>query len=106
MTSNDTFLHNSFSASSTSSGNEAYKGRLNGVGAWSPSTDNNASDYLQIDLNYEFFICAVATQGKSTANHWTTKYKLLLSLNNLDWVTYHENSIDKVRLISRSIVSS
>ncbi|KAL9950719.1 hypothetical protein ACROYT_G043265 [Oculina patagonica] len=96
VASSDAFPDNSFSTSSSSSGNEASKGRLNGVGAWSPSTDNNASDYIQINLKYEFFICAVATQGKSTADHWTTKYKLLLSLNNVDWVTYQENSADKV----------
>ncbi len=96
------FPDNSFSTSSSSSGNEASKGRLNGVGAWSPSTDNSASDYIQINLKYEFFICAVATQGKSTADHWTTKYKLLLSLNNVDWVTYQENSADKVSLIRYS----
>ncbi|KAL9950697.1 hypothetical protein ACROYT_G043237 [Oculina patagonica] len=96
VSSRDAFPDNSFSALTSSSSNEASKGRLNGVGAWSPSTDNDASDFLQIELKYEFFICAVATQGKSNADHWTTKYKLLLSLNNVDWVTYQENSIDKV----------
>ena len=102
MASSEAFPDISFSASSISSGNDAYKGRLNGTGAWSPSTDNDASDYLQIDLKYEFFICAVATQGRSTANHWTTKYKLLLSLNNLDFVTYKESNTDKVSLIRYS----
>ena len=91
------FPDSSFSASSSSNGNEAFKGRLNGVGAWSPSTDGNATEYLQINLQYEFFICAVATQGKSNADHWTTKYKLLLSLNGNDWVTYQQQSgVDKV----------
>ncbi|KAL9950701.1 hypothetical protein ACROYT_G043242 [Oculina patagonica] len=96
VTSSDAFPDDSFSASSSRSGNEAFKGRLNGVGSWSPNSNNDANDYLQINLKYEFFICAVATQGKSNADHWTTKYKLLLSLNNVDWVTYQENSIDKV----------
>ena len=91
------FPDSSFSASSSSGGNEAFKGRLNGIGAWSPSTDADANDYLQINLQYEFFICAVATQGKSNADHWTTKYKLLLSLNGSDWVTYQQKSgVDKV----------
>lgn len=86
----------SFSASSTRGKNTPSNGRLNGRGAWSPSNDNNANDYLEIDLQYEFLICAVATQGKSTADEWTTKYKLLSSLNNNDWVTYQENKTDKV----------
>lgn len=94
-----TIPDSSFSASSTRGANIPSKGRLNGRGAWSPSNDNDGSDYLQIDLQYEFLICAVATQGKSTADHWTTKYKLLTSLNNKDWVTYQENKTDKVCLI-------
>ena len=97
VSSKDAFPDNRFSATSNSgSNNVASKGRLNGVGAWSPSTNNNLNDSLQINLQYEFFICAVATQGKSTEDHWTTKYKLRLSLNDVDWVTYKENGSDKV----------
>ena len=98
VVSSDAFPDNSFSASSASSGNEAFKGRLNGDGAWSPSTGNNASDYLQINLQYEFVICAVATQGKSSADEWTEEYKLQLSLSGTSWVTYQENNVDKVCL--------
>ena len=92
------FPDSSFSTSSSSGGSEASKARLNGNGTWSPSTDANANDYLQIDLQYEYFICAVATQGNPRADHWTTKYKVLLSVNNIDWITYQENNADKVRL--------
>ena len=98
VASSDAFPDNRFSASSTSSGNEASKGRLNGDGAWLPRDNNNANDYLQIDLVYEFVICAVATQGNPGADHWTTKYKLQLALIGLanNWLTYQENSVDKV----------
>ncbi len=98
MSSRDAFPDNRFSASSSISGNEASKGRLNGVGAWSPSTDGNANDYLQIKLHFEFIICAVATQGKSSANEWTEEYKLHLSLSGTSWDTYQENNVDKVCL--------
>ncbi|KAL9950691.1 hypothetical protein ACROYT_G043230 [Oculina patagonica] len=64
VTSRDAFPDNSFSASSSNGSNAASKGRLNKVGAWSPGNDTNPNDYLQINLEYEFFICAVATQGK------------------------------------------
>ena len=98
VASSDAFPDNSFSASSTDGNNAASKGRLNGDGAWLPITDNDANDYLQIDLLYEFVICAVATQGNPNADHWTTKYKLQLALidqaNN--WITYKENGFDKV----------
>ena len=101
VASSDVFPDNSFSAVSTSGSKKAFKGRLNGDGAWSPSTDNNANDYLQIDLQFEFVICAVATQGNPTADEWTTKYKLRLSLidNVNNWVTYQEDNIDKVGMI-------
>ena len=96
--SSDAFPDNSFSASTTSGNNTAFKGRLNGDGAWLPSDNNNTNDYLQIDLGYEFVICAVATQGNPSADHWTTKYKLQFALIDLanNWLTYQENSIDKV----------
>ena len=98
VASSDAFPDNRFSASSTSGSNRAFKGRLNGDSAWLPSDNNNANDYLQIDLGYEFVICAVATQGNPSADHWTTKYKLQLSLIKLanNWPTYQENGIDKV----------
>ena len=101
LASSYTFPDSSFSASSSRSGNQASKGRLNGNGSWSPSTDSNANDFLQINLQYEFFICAVATQGNPNADEWTTKYKLLLSLNNTEWVAYQENKTDKVGQIQQ-----
>ena len=98
MASSDAIPDNSFSARTHRSGNEASKGRLNRDGAWSPSGNNDADDYLQIDLKDQFFICAVATQGSSSDDHWTTMYKLSYSLENLNWLTYQENDIDKVCL--------
>ena len=96
MTSKDAFPDNRFSASSGV--NTKSKGRLNGAGAWSPSNNNDANDYLQIDLLYEFVICAVATQGNPNADHWTTKYKLQLALMDNNWIPYQENSIIKVSI--------
>ena len=98
MASSFTIPDSSFSASTASGSDTPSKSRLNGPGAWSPSNDNNANDYLEIDLQFEFLICAVATQGKSTADHWTTKYKLFTSLNSKNWVTYQEDNTDKVCL--------
>ena len=76
----------SFSASSI--WNYRYKakyGRLNGSKAWEAKT-NKDDEYLQIDLLYEYVICAVATQGNpptnSPAQEWTTEYKLRFSLNS------------------------
>ena len=90
----------SFSASSIFASTYAAKyGRLNGRGAWEPKT-NDRDDYLQIDLLYEYVICAVATQGNppghSDALEWTTEYKLRFSLNGTTFFPYKENNTDKV----------
>ena len=95
------FPRQQFLCLDSSTHREASKGRLNGDGAWSPSGNNDANDYLQIDLKDQFFVCAVATQGSSSDDHWTTKYKLLYSLDNSTWLTYQENDIDKVCLDKR-----
>ena len=97
VASKDAFPDNRFSA--LSGGNTASNGRLNGAGAWSPSNNNDANDYLQIDLLYEFVICAVATQGNPNADHWTTTYKLQLALMDNDWIPYQEDDIIKVGMI-------
>ena len=85
-----------FSASTEGEDLEAFRGRLNALRGWSPRKNNRLDDYLQIDLQYEFLICAIATQGRSTSNDWTTKYKLQLSLDGSTFVTYQENDVDKV----------
>ena len=91
----------SFSASSIFQPKYAAKyGRLNGRGAWEPKTTTDPDDYLQIDLLYEYVICAVATQGlsptQSRAQEWTTEYKLRFSFNGTTFFPYREYKIDKV----------
>ncbi|XP_022806637.1 uncharacterized protein LOC111343720 [Stylophora pistillata] len=73
------------------------KGRLNGGDrGWGPKDRNVAGDYLQIDLLYEYIICAVATQGANGINEWTKNYKIQLSLNGSSFVTYQEDNVDRV----------
>ncbi|XP_066015620.1 tyrosine-protein phosphatase Lar-like isoform X2 [Pocillopora verrucosa] len=90
----------SFSATSIFAPRYAAKyGRLNGTGAWEPKTNTDPDDYLQIDLLYEYVICAVATQGNppsnSAAQEWTTEYKLRFSLNGTTFFPYNESKADK-----------
>ena len=102
MASRDTVPDSSFSASSEYSNTfKDSNGRLNGASAWIPSGNNNPNDYLQIDLGYEFIICAVATQGNGIgAPEWTKTYKIQLSLDGTTFVTYQDNNVDKVGIIS------
>ena len=93
---------NSFSASSIFKAIYAAKyGRLNGRRAWEPETTTDPTDYLQIDLLYEYVICAVATQGNppsqsAGAQEWTTEYKLRFFSNGTAFLPYKENKLDKV----------
>ena len=87
-----------FASSNFNSVYTAKYGRLNGVKSWAPLGNNNDNDYLQIDLLFEYVICAVATQGNPRASEWTTKYKLTLSLDDANFITYRENSTEKVGL--------
>ncbi|RMX56301.1 hypothetical protein pdam_00021644 [Pocillopora damicornis] len=96
VASTDTLPNASFSTSNESSRCEAFRGRLNAYGGWSPSRNDRPDDYLQIDLQYEFLICAVATQGRSTSDDWTTEYKLQLSFDGSTFVTYKENNVNKI----------
>ena len=50
----------------------------------------------KIDLLYEYVICAVATQGAYGIDEWTTKYKILLSMDGTTMVTYQENNVNRV----------
>ena len=97
VASSDTIPDSSFSASSEFNSVSAAKyGRLNGTKSWAPRGNSDANDYLQIDLLFEYVICAVATQGNPRFSEWTTKYKLRLALEDPKFVTYQENSTDKV----------
>ena len=80
VTSRDAIPDGSFSASTYLNNNcRPSVGRLNlNSWGWLPKTNTNPADYLQIDLLYDYVICAVATQGAAGANQWVTKYKIQL----------------------------
>ncbi|RMX46885.1 hypothetical protein pdam_00020746 [Pocillopora damicornis] len=97
VTSSDAIPDGSFSASSKANNARGPSaGRLNGNNwGWAPKTNTNHTDYLQIDLQYDYVICAVATQGSVNSDQWTTKYKIKLSLDGVTLNTYKENNTEK-----------
>ena len=101
VTSRDAIPDGSFSASTYLNNNcRPSVGRLNlNSWGWLPKTNTNPADFLQIDLLYDYVICAVATQGAAGANQWVTKYKIQLSLNGTTFNIYRENNTEKVSLI-------
>ena len=66
-------------------------GRLNGTSCGWTLKELSAigTDYLQIDLENLFWVCAVATQGEGgcSSNEWTTKYNISLSLDKTEWIS-------------------
>ena len=106
VTSNDAIPDDSFSASSSYNKNRRpWVGRLNlNSWGWAPETRTNPADYLQIDLLYDYVICAVATQGADGGDQWITKYKIWLSLNGTTFYIYRENNTEKVSLIQWNIM--
>ncbi|PFX30095.1 Neuropilin-2 [Stylophora pistillata] len=89
--------NNSFTASSYF--NDAYYkpsfGRLKGSKrGWAPKVRSKDGDYLQIDLLYEYVICAVATQGANGINEWTKSFKIQLSLDGTTFDIYQEDNND------------
>ncbi|KXJ24011.1 Neuropilin-2 [Exaiptasia diaphana] len=66
--------------------------------AWEPESDKKSGSWLHIDLGSLVYICAVATQGnpKTHVDEYAKKYKLKLSLDNINWQYYKdENGDDK-----------
>ena len=75
-----------------------YYGRMgdsrgSGYGWCAATTSGN--DYLQVDMGHERRLCSVETQG-SKHSHWVKSYKLSLSKDGANWITYKEQNSEKV----------
>ncbi len=83
----------------------AVQGRLHcGAGSWSASS-NDVNQWLQVDLGSQYTkVTRVATQGRSDAALWVTKYKLQYSNDAVNFQYYREQgqTEDKVKLFNPS----
>ncbi|XP_031556155.1 venom prothrombin activator omicarin-C non-catalytic subunit-like, partial [Actinia tenebrosa] len=77
-----------------------YMGRLGSDSAWGPEKQKGY-DYLQIDVGAVSYICSIASQGNGDNElyEWVTKYEVLYSTTNNQYITYSENGTDKVKCI-------
>ncbi|XP_035669083.1 lactadherin-like [Branchiostoma floridae] len=66
-------------ASSQVSGSEAYRGRLNGDGAWEPS-GQGTNEFLAVDLQYNRYIFGIQTQGQG--NGYVETYSIIYQMDN------------------------
>ncbi len=80
----------------------AVQGRLHWeAGSWSASS-NDVHQWLQIDLGSQYTkMTGVATQGRSDAAQWVTRYKLQYSNNGVNFQYYREQgqTADRVKYI-------
>ncbi|XP_048583976.1 uncharacterized protein LOC5501433 isoform X1 [Nematostella vectensis] len=60
------------------------------TGSWC-AAPSDVTPYLQVDLGSRHVICAVATQGSPTADHWVQTYKIQASLDGSSWRNYSES---------------
>ncbi|EDO33997.1 predicted protein, partial [Nematostella vectensis] len=60
------------------------------TGSWC-AAPSDVTPYLQVDLGSRHVICAVATQGSPTADHWVQTYKIQASLDRSSWRNYSES---------------
>ena len=84
------------SSSIYNAGTKADRGRLNLQSHGWIAKQNNAHQYLRINLAKETSVTKVATQGRFNADQWVASYYLRYSLDGKHWVTYKQNSLDKV----------
>lgn len=90
-------LDEQVAASSYIQGHHPYQGRLNNAfkqvngsafwGSWCAQNED-ASQYIQVDLKELRNISGVATQGSVSMGTWVTEYMLNYSSDGLQWETY------------------
>ena len=66
------------SSSSEVNGSEAYRGRLNGDGAWQPSAQG--TEFLAVDLQYNRYIFGIQTQGQGDG--YVETYRIIYQMDN------------------------
>ena len=64
---------------------------INSGQAWSASTANSGTDYLQYDLLSAQWVQGIVTQGRANMAQWVTSAKVETSIDNINWVTASSN---------------
>ncbi|XP_031551872.1 lactadherin-like, partial [Actinia tenebrosa] len=77
----------------------AHRGRLGtkkgekGYGAWSSKSSN--SGWLQVDLGDVSMVTKVATQGRQDADQWIQMYRLMYSIDGIQWAECRDANSDR-----------
>lgn len=74
--------------------------RLNGIiNGWTPNEDTNR-EYIQVDLRFLKVLTGIATQGAVSRDtkmpYYVTKYKVEVSTNGEDWMTYRHGKNHRI----------
>jgi len=75
---------------------QPWRARLFSVIGWAPITNTDPNDYIQLDFETPYSICAIGTQGSAKHDEWVTSFKMNVSLDGKTWKTYQQKGINKV----------
>ena len=76
-------------SNSSMQGFEAQKARLNHQFSWCAIS---SPSYLQVDLNANYLVCAIATQGSgnSSVSAFVMEFEVEFSINGTEWDFYSD----------------
>ncbi|XP_078575762.1 uncharacterized protein LOC144861664 [Branchiostoma floridae x Branchiostoma japonicum] len=84
-------------SSSEVTGSEAYRGRLNGDGAWEP-TGQGTNEFLAVDLEYKRYIFGIQTQGQG--NGYVETYRILYQVDNTSGLVLYSEDGGNAKIFS------
>jgi len=86
-----------------SQGRLYYKPPGGKAGSWS-SRHNRVGQWIQVDLNRVTKVTGIATQGRTNANQWVTKYKLQYSSDGKSFNNYEGGKVFAANRDRNSVV--
>ena len=85
-------------ASSFSKDLPPHQGRLHSATCWK-AAENDSKQWIQVDLNREKSVSAIATQGRKNAKEWVTSYVLWYSVDGDNFKPYQVDTVHEVRYL-------
>ncbi|XP_066275063.1 lactadherin-like [Branchiostoma lanceolatum] len=93
---NTTIPDRCMTASSQLDGSEAYRGRLNGDGAWQGT--GQGFDFLAVDLQYNRYIYAIQTQGQGDG--YVSTYRIGYQTDNSSALIFYSENGGSAKIFS------
>lgn len=79
------------------------QGRLHSATCWM-AAENDDKQWIQVDLNGEKSVSAIATQGRKNAKQWVMSYVLWYSVDGNNFKPYQVDTVNEVRHLKLEIL--